>query len=137
MIVAVVMLTFGVGTGISTYSWLKGARSVQGTVVELVSKRSSSKKGSKTTYSPRVRYEFNGQEQEFVSSQSSSSPDFKVGEAVRVATNPEKNQQCIATFGELYGFSLVATLVGFSISAAALCFISGDKLLRFLHPHLS
>lgn len=76
-IVAAIMLIFGVGTGISTFSWLKGAQTAQGTVVELVEKRSSSKKkGSNTTYAPKIRYNIDGHEREFVSSQSSSSPNF-------------------------------------------------------------
>ena len=136
VIVAIVLLLFGISTGVGTFSWVREARSVTGTVVELVQKKSSSKKGSKYSYAPRVRYKVDGEEREFVSSQSSSSPDFKVGENVQVATNLKRGHECIATFGELYGFSLVASLLGFSMLAATLCFMNGTRLLRLLHPNL-
>ena len=136
LIVAIVALLFGVGTGFDTFRWLKEARTATGTVVELVEKRSSSKKGSKHTYSPRVRYQVDGEDRDFVSSQSSSSPDFKVGEEVPVACNLKRSKECIATFGELYGFSLGASLFGLAMLLAVLCFMNGDRLLRLIHPNL-
>lgn len=138
LVVSLILIVFGVATGIGTYSWLKDAQANDGTVIGLVEKKKSSKKkGSSKTYAPRVSYLIDGEQREFVSSQSSSPPDFKVGESVRVATNLAKDKECIATFGELYGFSVVLGALGMAVAAATTIFINGDKLLAFFHPHLS
>ena len=137
LLISIALLVIAIGTGAKTYSWAKGAQAVDGTVVELVEKRKKRKKGgSKVSYRPRVRYEINGEKKEVVSSQSSNPPQYKVGEAVKVAANPEKGDESIATFGELYGFSVVLGCLGAALAVGTSISMNGEKVLRFLHPHL-
>ena len=135
--ISVVLLLFTIGSGVSTYSWVKGSQSVEGKVVELVQKKRSKKKGgSRTVFAPRVQYEISGEVREFVSSQASSSPGFKVGDKVKVAANLQQDKGCIATFAELYGFSFAGTIIGVALGLIALVFFNSEKILRLLHPNL-
>ncbi|MEP2776519.1 MAG: DUF3592 domain-containing protein [Luteolibacter sp.] len=137
LIISLILLVVGVATGVGTFSWLRDARTAEGTVIELVENKSSSrKKGKKSTFAPRVSYQIDGQDRDFVSSQSSNPPDFKIGEKVRVATNLQRDKESIATFGELYGFSVGATFIGLAMAGTVVALMNGDKLLRVFHPHL-
>lgn len=137
VIISIVVVAVAVGSGAQTYSWVKGAQSVEGKVVELVEKKKRKKNGGTgVTYAPRVTYQINGDERSFLSSRSSSPPDFAVGDAVRVAVNMEKGEESIATFGELYGFSIVGTCLGAALALAVVIIMNGDKVLRFIHPNL-
>lgn len=138
VIISIVVVAVAVGSGAQTYSWVKGAQAVEGKVVELVEKKKRKKKGGTgVTYAPRVTYRINGEDRDFVSSQSSNSPDFAVGDPVRVAVNLEKGEESIATFGELYGFSIVGTFLGAALALAVMIIMNGDKVLRFIHPNLN
>jgi hypothetical protein len=138
LILSIALLLFAVGAGMKTHSWVKDAQSVEGTVVELVEKRKKKKKGgTRLTYAPRVSYVINGETKEFVSSQSSNPPDFKTGDTVRVAVNPAKDKECIATFGELYGFPVVGSCLGGALALGVLVIMNGDKVLRIMHPNLN
>ncbi len=135
--VSVLVFVSGVIGGMVTFSWVKDARSVEGTVIELVEKKSSSKEGKSTTYAPKVSYLIDGEKREFVSSQSSSSAAFKVGESVRVAANLRRDKECIATFGELYGFAVGAIMLGLAMGLTTAAIVNGDRILRWMHPNLS
>ena len=138
LILSIALLVIAAGSGIKTHSWVKGAQSVDGTVVELVEKRKRKKKGgNRLTYAPRVRYQINGETRDFVSSQSSNPPAFKTGDTVRIAVNPEQDKECIATFGELYGFSLFGTCLGAALALGVIIIMNGEKMLRIIHPNLN
>lgn len=134
--ISFILLTAAGISGAVTYSWVRDAGSVEGKVVELVTKRGSSKRGKGTTYSPRVRYSTEGGEREFVSKHGSGSPNFKVGDTVRVAVNPAKDKAGIATFGELYGFPIFGLSIGTAVAFATLVMMNGGLVLRMLHPNL-
>lgn len=110
--ISLVLFVIGVTTGVSTFSWLKNAKTAEGKVVQLVEKRSSSKKSRKTTYAPKVSYEIEGEKREFVSSQSSSPSDFKIGQTVRVAINPEKTKKALPPLANSTVFQSVQPFLG-------------------------
>jgi hypothetical protein len=95
--------------------------------------RSGSEGG--TTYAPKVRFiTALGQSVEFVASMSSSPPDFRVGEQVRVAYSMDRTEYSIFTFGQCYGVSLFATVVSAAAFVIALTLLYGDEILNYLHP---
>ncbi len=137
LIVSGVLLIFAVGSGAKTYSWVKGAQSVEGTVVGHVEKTKKKKKGgTRMTYAPRVQYQLEGEIREFVSSQSSNPPQFREGERVRVAVNLKEGEESIASFGELYGFSVMGSCIGAAIMVGMAIIMNGDKVLRIIHPNI-
>lgn len=137
LIISIVVVALAVGSGVKTCSWVNNAQAVEGQVVELIEKKKRTKKGRRrVSYAPRISYSINGEDREFVSSQYSNPPKYKVGDAVKVAANPEKGKESIAAFGELYGFSIVATCLGSALALALVIFMNGDRVLRYIHPNL-
>jgi uncharacterized membrane protein len=123
-------------SGIRTYSWVSKSSSYEGEVIELVRKKKSSGSKGNDTFAPKVRYVMDGTEREFTSPQSSSPPGFSVGEQVKIAYHAGKQKEAIATFGQLYGFSLIGSILSLGAILALMVFMNGSKILTALHPHL-
>jgi hypothetical protein len=49
----------------------------------------------------------------------------------------EHNKECIATFGELYGFPLFGTCLGAALALGVIITMNGEKVLRIIHPNLN
>ncbi len=107
--------------------WLKSAHITEGTVVELITSRSS--KG-KTSYTPRVSYTTpDGSQREFTRGYSSSPPDFVQGERVAVAYEPLTLDARILTFGQRFGFAVILGAVGLALAGAGGGFLAGRKIV--------
>ncbi|PBJ09034.1 DUF3592 domain-containing protein [Flavobacterium sp. ACN6] len=98
-------------------AFLEKAVSVQGTVIEMVAKRSD----NSTTYSPVISFKTkSGQEITFSSSISSNPPSYSVNETVEVLYNPADPKEAnINTFSSLWigplilgGIGIVFFLIG-------------------------
>lgn len=110
--IGIVMLTVVIYQVYADYQFSQKAISVSGEVVSYDSYYSSdSDGGGSTMYTPTFAYTFNGKEYTYVSSTSSSSPDFEVGELVEILVDPDDPQNIlINSFWERY---LIAVILGF------------------------
>ena len=125
-------MVWGISQGLSRHAWLKNARVTHGKVVEMV-ERNSGEGGP--TYAPKVRFTTAlGQSVEFVASMSSSPPDFRVGEQVRVAYLADRSEYSIFTLGQCYGVSLFTTVLSAAAFLIALSLLYGDEIMDYLHP---
>lgn len=91
-------------------AFLKKAETVQGTVVELISKRSD----NSTTYAPVVSFTTKaGNKIEFTSSVSSNPPSYSEGESVEVLYDPEEPKDAsINGFASLWIGPLIFGILG-------------------------
>lgn len=122
---------------INTHNFLKSALTVNGTVVELVSSRSS----DSTTYRPVVEFKtLDGQLIEFTSSSGSNPPSYSRGEIVDVlyqASSPDSAR--INGFFSLWGGCVILGAMGavfFAIGFGII--VSGrlkNKKIEFLKKH--
>jgi hypothetical protein len=130
LIISTCLLFFAVKTGISTYSWVSNAESIEGTVIELVRSR------GKNAYAPRVAYHHAGKDRQFTSTQFSHPPDFEVGEKVKIVINAKTNEERIASLGQLYGFPFVLGLLAVVMGISVVIFMNGNRVLSIIHPNL-
>ncbi len=94
-----------------SYSYLKTAIEVKGTVVELV--RSESSSDSSYTYAPVVAFRAGEQEIKFQSNASSNPPSYSVGEEITVLYKPSNpNKAKIKGFFSLWGGALILGILG-------------------------
>lgn len=115
-----VMVIVGAVVGIRTHSFIQGAEKAEGSVVELVRKRSTStrsRSGTRRSYIysyPVVKFETaNGESVEFESNVGSNPPAFQPGESVTVLYNPEQvNEAMIESFWELWLITMITGLNG-------------------------
>ena len=118
----------------NTQDFLKTAVTADGTVIELVSSRSS----DSVTYAPVVEFQTNdGSRIEFMSSSSSNPPSYSRGETVEVlyqASSPEKAR--INGFFSLWGAALIVGIIGlvfFLIGFAIILFsVLKSKNIKYL-----
>jgi hypothetical protein len=132
LIISAGLLFFAVKTGISTYSWVSNAESIDGTVIELVPSRDK----KSFAFAPRVAYLQAGKDCQFTSTQFSHPPDFDVGEKLKIVINAKTNEERIASFGQLYGFPLVLGLLAFLMGISVVIFMNGNRVLSMIHPNL-
>jgi hypothetical protein len=128
------LLVLGVAAvlAVREHLWLRQAGIGQGVVIELIPSRSS--KGS-TTYAPKVRFQTaHGLSQEFTRGYFSSPPEFKVGETVQVAYDPQSYEGRILTFGQRFGIAVIVGTVGLAIVCLASTFLIGRSLMPKLYP---
>lgn len=89
------------------------ARPVQGTVVDFQSYVSTNDNSSTTMYKPVFEYVFNGKTYTYVSTTSSSSPEFEVGEKVNILVNPQNPEDVLVdSFLEKWLISLILGIMG-------------------------
>ncbi len=87
-------------------------------------------------YSPRIMYELDGENHEFVSGWSSSSPDYQVGDSIKVLVSPEQGREAMASLLELYGIPVFAVLILLMVALITFILQHGDEILQILHPQL-
>ena len=109
------------------HRWLSKANIVEGKVVRMVG--SSGLKGGSVS-APHVTFTaLDGSPREFKSSQSSSSPEFKVGQKVWVAYDDQFADAYILTFGERFGGCVLIIAIGIALTVGASLFIAGKKVV--------
>ncbi|NGP88423.1 DUF3592 domain-containing protein [Fodinibius halophilus] len=110
-IVGLVFCGFGINWGIETSNFLDKAISTQGTVTDMVVRRSSDSR----TYSPAIQFaDSRGNSYEFVSNTSSSSPSYSRGENVDILYLPSDPQEAeIDSFFSLWGGPIIFGGLGF------------------------
>lgn len=110
--IGIIMLASVVYLMYTDYHFTKKAASVTGEVLSYDSYYSSdSDGGGSTMYTPTFSYSYNGKEYTFTSSTSSSSPEFKIGEAVEILVDPDDpNNVLVNSFWERY---LISVILGF------------------------
>ena len=134
LFIGVSLLTLAVFLAVRQHMWLRDARIVDGTVVELIASRGDK---SEMTYKPRVEFiAADGSRHEFTRSYSSNPPGFSVGERVKVAYDPRDYSGRILTFGQRFGTSAILGSVGVGMTLMALCFILGKNVVpgMYLQP---
>lgn len=115
-----------------TYAWVSAATVVDGQVVEVTRRVIDGQR----SYAPRVTYELDDQLHEFIPLIASGSPDFKVGEHVKVAVSQDLEREAIGSFMQLYGLPSILFFVGLIFAAEIAVFQVGEKLFYLLHPQL-
>jgi len=108
------VLIVSTAIGFRTYSFIQGAEKAEGSVIELIRKRSSSSTRRSYVFHPVVEFETaNGESVQFESNVGSRPPAFQPGESVTVLYHPENvNQAMIDSFWNLWLFSLIAGVNG-------------------------
>jgi len=108
--IGLVLLAGAISLYFAKQSFLKRAETVQGKVVELVSKRSD----NSIMYTPVISFiTREGSEIEFASSVSSNPPSYSVGETVEIMYDPkEPNEADINSFSSLWLGVLVLGILG-------------------------
>jgi hypothetical protein len=123
LLVGCAVLAGGVWLGAREHRWLRQSAVTAGTVVELITSRSS--KGG-DTYAPRVSFKgADGVAHEFTRSYFSSPADFQVGESVLVAYDRETCEGLICSFGQRFGTATVIACVGLCMTLMAGMFLYG------------
>ncbi|WP_299881707.1 DUF3592 domain-containing protein [uncultured Cocleimonas sp.] len=117
----------------STQTFLKGALSAQGTVIELVRSKSSNSSSSSSSYTYKPVVEFKtpaGKRIEFTSSTGSKPPSYSKGEIVEVFYDESFPQKAkINGFFYLWGPAIILGLMGviFTLIGAAMLFMKYRK----------
>lgn len=119
-----------------TYAWVSTATVVDGQVIEVIRRTSTTRKSPKVTYAPRVTYDLDNQVHEFVPLMSASLPAFEVGEFVKVVISSNREREAIGSFWQLYAVPICLFLIGIVLALPMVVIQAGDKLLYFLHPKL-
>lgn len=109
---------------------------VDGQVIEVIKRTSTTKKFPNVTYAPRVDYELDEQVHQFVPLMSASLPEFEVGEFVKVVISSNREREAIGSFWQLYAVPRCLFLIGIVLALPMVVIQAGDKLLYFLHPKL-
>ncbi|MDJ1180792.1 DUF3592 domain-containing protein [Roseofilum sp. BLCC_M91] len=116
--------------GFNTRSFLEVAKKAEGSVVELIRRRSSNSSSSTSrsyVFHPVIQFETaNGEAVEFESNRGSNPPAFQTGQSVIVLYNPEEvNQAKIDSFWDLWLIAMITGLNG------SVFFFIGVVLLYF------
>ena len=114
------------------HAWLKSARVVPGTVVELIAFKGPKGRAS---YRPRIRYTTpDGAIHDFIRSYASSPVGVDVGESLAVAFHDATPQDLrILTFGQRYGFAAFVAVLGISLMLLGVTFLAGRHYVPSLY----
>ena|SRR5436190_17442439 len=131
LLVGVSLLTLAVFLAVRQHMWLREARIAEGTVIEMIGSRGS--KGG-MTYKPRVEFvAADGSRHEFTRGYSSSPPDFRVGDRLKVAYDSRTYSGRILTFGQRFGAPTIIGSIGVAMTLMALCFILGKNVVPAMY----
>lgn len=119
-----------------TYAWVSTATVVDGQVIEVIRRTSTTRTSPKVTYSPRVTYDLDNQVHEFVPLMSANPPEFEVGEFVKVVISSNHEREAIGSFWQLYAVPTLLFLIGLVLALPMVVLQAGEWLLYFLHPTL-
>ena len=114
------------------HAWLKSARVVPGTVVELI--RVKGTKG-KPSYRPRIRYTTpDGAIHDFIRTYASNPVGVDVGESLAVAYHDATPQDLrILTFGQRFGFAAFVAVLGIGLMLLGATFLAGRHYVPRLY----
>ncbi|MAK90113.1 MAG: hypothetical protein CMI13_02600 [Oleibacter sp.] len=120
--IGIFMLFACVYSSIGTYQFIQQSATTTGEVLKIDSYVATSDGSSHYMYRPIVGFIANGQGYSFVSSMSSSSPAYSVGERVEVIYDPENPGRSgqIKGFFSQWIFSIISALMGITFSAVGL-----------------
>ena len=110
------------------HAWLKSARVVPGTVVELIPIKSG--KG-RTSYTPRIRYNTgDGTVHDFLRPSAPGPIGLAAGDPVAVAYHDATPQDLrILTFGQFYGFAVFLAVLGVGLILLGAAFLVGYQFV--------
>jgi hypothetical protein len=113
----ILLLVFGYREYKLKKAFTDQAQSTTGKVAEVIKRvRRGTKGHTSTAYHYRVSYQANGQQKEFVSDKSHSSPEYQIGDAVPVLYIPNPERAEINTVSLLwFNFGLL-TVLGFCLA---------------------
>ena len=114
------------------HAWLKSARIVPGTVVELI--QVSGAKG-RPSYRPRIRYTTpDGAIHDFIRTYASSPAGVDMGESLAVAYHDATPQDLrILTFGQRFGFAVFVAVLGICLILLGTAFQLGRHYVPSLY----
>ena len=114
------------------HAWLKSARVVPGTVVELIAFKGPK---ARSSYRPRIRYTTpDGAIHDFIRSYASGPVGVDVGESLAVAFHDATPQDLrILTFGQRYGFAACVAVLGIGLMLLGATFLAGRHYVPSLY----
>lgn len=135
-VVGLIFVVVGVGVGVSAVGFQSSAEKVDGKVVALNERVSSSRSSSgpsrtSTTWYPVVEYTVDGERYEFEASSGSNPPAHEVGEAVEVAYDPaDPGQAELAGIGGALILPLIFGGLGIVLApVGTVLFVKGRRTL--------
>lgn len=127
LLIGIVVAGIGGFLGVREHSWIRGATTVPGKVVELIPSRGH--KGG-VRYRPRVQFTAqDGSMHEFVRGFASNPPGVSTGEEVVVAYDPGTYEGRILKFGQRFGLTVFLVVLGSATAILALLFILGPRFV--------
>ena len=122
------LLALSLFLALRQHLWLRNARIVDGTVVELIASRD--RKDEKISYTPRVEFKAaDGSRHEFTRDYSTRPAGFTVGERLKVAYDFRTYSARILTFSQRFGMPVIVGSIGVGLTLMALCFIFGKNVV--------
>ncbi len=117
-----------------TYAWVSKADIVEGQVVGVEEKTTQRRRKG---YSPQVVYEIDGERLEFTSRLTIDTPEFKVGERVKVIVSQDrKHVATVIDLAERYIFPIVIVLCLLICQVLSLIYQHQEMIFSLLHPQL-
>ncbi len=117
-----------------TYAWVSKADIVEGQIVGVEEK--TDKRGRKR-YRPQVVYEINGERLEFTSRLKTDTPEFGVGERVKVIVS--RDREYVATvidLAERYILPIMIVVVLLVCQVLSLIYQHQEMIFSLIHPQL-
>lgn len=117
-----------------TYAWVSKADIVEGQVVGVEEK--TNKRGRKG-YSPQVVYEIDGERLEFTSRLTIDTPEFKVGERVKVIVSQDRKRVAtVIDLAERYIMPILMVSCLLLIQGLSIIYQHQERIISLLHPQL-
>lgn len=131
-LVCILLMIGSVIFSVWTFAWVSVSTVVDGQVIEVIMR--SSEEGR--SFVPRVTYKLDNQFHEFVPLLASGSPEFEIGEQVKVVVSRDREREVIGSFAQLYLVPTILFCLGVVLAVEIAVFQVGEKLFYLLHPQL-
>lgn len=117
-----------------TYAWVSKADIVEGQVVGVEEKTTQRRQKG---YSPQVVYEIDGERLEFTSRLTIDTPEFKVGERVKVIVSLDrKHVATVIDLAERYIMPILMVACLLLIQGLSIIYQHQERIVSLLHPQL-
>ncbi|WP_029315686.1 DUF3592 domain-containing protein [Acaryochloris sp. CCMEE 5410] len=134
LLVFLILLGVPIGFMVWTYTWVSKADIVEGHVLGV--EEATDKRGRKR-YSSQVVYEIDGERLEFISRSSTDTPEYRVGERVKVFVSQDRKR--IATVTDLakrYIMPILMVVCLLLIQGLSIIYQHQKMIISLLHPQL-
>lgn len=117
-----------------TYAWVSKADVIEGQVVGV---EETTNKSGRKRYRPQVVYEIDGECLEFTSRLTIDTPEFKVGERVKVIVSLDrKHVATVIDLAERYIMPILMVVCLLFIQGLSIIYQHQEMIVSLLHPQL-